>query len=557
MENNSNLTDAYETSGTSPSSNDTKTDKTVQTTDKKDKAKKKQRWRETAAKKILEVIHQRHGRVLLIDNQLVAVHEDENSLLKYRLDRDDLYFDQLLYEVAGVTHSEYDGRLITDRVRILGLKKARRVKYGHFSLYVPPSSSNRPGQLLISESAGLLRIGAASIERVKKAQDYYVEASGLEWGYQSLSNEQRVHAAKTFLDLLAYPQAQPASTRVALALSLALFPFIRARLDTRPIIQFSGEQGSGKSFAADRFAFLLYGNSGLASATEAALRRSNDPLILLDDIERVPTWLRDHLRRASTGTRHKSVRTEGQGFAVADSPESDAIHVLTAIRIPTDSPLLSRTWLFTFGKEHFDPAFKNELATRQAIVQSRSFILSFLVDVLAEAFRLEEGSGLTDLTVYGKLPAERTWTAQAVLLLLLRAFDSVAPDLIDPDNEFRGFLDNQRGEQETLQGQTTDELTLLSQLFDDVEDGGINDPRIAYRDGCIVVGASKLSEIICEKARRQGIRLQHDMNAVNVGKWLKSEVKNSAEFWAEETTIGSGSKKRKAWKIGRKPDVAA
>ena len=44
----------------------------------------------------------------------------------------------------------------------------------------------------------------------------------------------------------------------------------------------------------------------------------------------------------------------------------------------------------------------------------------------------------------------------------------------------------------------------------------------------------------------------HSMSAENVGRWISSEVRNSNEFTAEEVPVGSGNKKRKMWRIGRK-----
>jgi hypothetical protein len=43
------------------------------------------------------------------------------------------------------------------------------------------------------------------------------------------------------------------------------------------------------------------------------------------------------------------------------------------------------------------------------------------------------------------------------------------------------------------------------------------------------------------------------MNAINVGKWLSSEVRDSTDFTAEECSVGSGNNKWSGWKIMRRP----
>jgi hypothetical protein len=578
---NSNLIDAYETSGTSPTgpasepngqpSNDSKTNHyphptvgadaeqavgTPQggTKDTKNDKEKLALWRADMARKFVDYLQGCNGRFLFIDGELYCVLPlSGGGSYKFRLQKGNLKVDQILLEIAHVTHSQLDGKVIIDRVRVLAAEKAGQVQCGNFALYVPPvESCSSTGKLLVPDFNQILSISARGVGAVENTADFYLEAPGERWVYKDLRPDRRIEIAEVFRKYLADAQSREHRGKLALALAVSSFPFIRQRLDVRPIFQFTGDQGSGKSFTADRFAFLLYGKSALISITEAALKRTRDPLILLDDVERMEAWMTDQLRRASTGNSSKTVRPNDGAFEVEDSGARDAIHVLTAIRIPTDSPLLSRTWLFTFDKEYFDRSFHNELMIRTTITKFRDELLSLLMRVLAIAFRLEEKEGLPDLSVFGRLPAPRTMMAQAYLFLLLRAFDEAAPGLINPEDEFRGFIESQLHEERTLRGQTTDELTLLSNLFDELErEPIIPQQNCRYEDGHLIVTAAKLAELIRLRAKSQGLRLRHSMSAVNVGRWVSSEVRNSLEFTAEVVSVGAGSAKRKMWRIGR------
>jgi hypothetical protein len=309
--------------------------------------------------KVIHEIERRGGRFVIIDDELVVVETSKDGQQRrWALQRGNLTLDEILEAVAGVTHSEHTGKLIIDRVRILAHKKGASVKHGKFSLRIPANRAlNTAEAFVVSCGHRYIRVSADGVKPVHNTQDYYIEAVGDAWKFQKLDKEMRQWAAKKMIWLARSMSCAP-QTRLAYTLGIPVLTITRERLDTRPIVDNTGRQGSGKTFGADRQANLLYGRSALETATEAALRRGADPLTILDDIERMPRWLRDHLRRSSTGIRHKSVRTVGSTFGVEDSGPSDGIYIVTGIRIPADSPLLSRTWAFTFDKEHFDPAYK-------------------------------------------------------------------------------------------------------------------------------------------------------------------------------------------------------
>jgi hypothetical protein len=504
------------------------------------------RWRKRITERIIKAIEDRKGKFVIMDDELWVVDDTTSGVGRYNLDG--IQFDQVIFDVVGITRAEYDYKVIREQVRLTAAKKATRVKCGFFSLCEGPHGTDPNTNLIVAHETGLLRIKPGNIDYVRNTQYYYVETVGLPWKYKRLTGEGPSEAAQKFKEFFADAQARAPQGRMALALAAVGLPYFRQALDTKPVFYHSGPQGSGKTFQAEREGLLIYGLPVAQSATEAALRRSKDPLVILDDIEVFQSWLQDHLRRSSTGTRHQSVANVQGKFAVTDSGSVESIYLITGIRVPTDPPLLSRTWLFTFSKEYFDPKFKNEMALRESIKLYRPMLLSFMMELLSETLGLL-AEGPLDLSAFDPLPAERTRTAQMILFRMLQAFDRLAPGIIDPQAEFAGFIDSLRREETTIKGLTTDETTLLAQILGPE---AISFEGFGYENGFTIAPAEAISKAIQVTARQQGIRLRHSMNAVNVGKWLASEVTNSKEFIIEETTTGTGPNKRKAWRMSRK-----
>jgi hypothetical protein len=289
----------------------------------------------------------------------------------------------------------------------------------------------------------LMRVSANGVQPESNTSRYFLMPVGKPWSYRKLTAQDRKEAAVKFKRLLADSQATAPEGKVSFATALTFFPFIRSWLTTRPIFPHqSNEGGEGKSFGADRFAYLLYGESGLKTSTEAAARRAVNPLEIYDDTDDMPRWLQLHMKRSATGIYHSSV---GKGFQVEDSEQGDSINAFTSIKVPKDNPLLTRSWTRTFSKEFFKPEFAGEASIRREILESRDLLLSFVLEVLAEAIEDEEPA----LSAYEPLPYPRTSQAQQWLLRLLRAFDRLAPGVINPEEEFQGFLKSLRAEETT------------------------------------------------------------------------------------------------------------
>ena len=79
--------------------------------------------------------------------------------------------------------------------------------------------------------------------------------------------------------------------------------------------------------------------------------------------------------------------------------------------------------------------------------------------------------------------------------------------------------------------------------------------KVQFKDEALIASATAIGELMLERARKQGIRLHRDMSAVNVGRWLSTEVRDSADFTAEVCSVGSGNNKRSGWKIMRRLKV--
>src|SRR5262249_49903367 len=151
----------------------------------------------------------------------------------------------------------------------------------------------------------------------------------------------------------------------------------------------------------------------------------------------------------ATGVRQKRVRTEKHAFQVQHGDQSQSIYILTAIRIPTDSALLTRIWFFNYDKQHFGVDFGDEMAVRQQILDNRDSLLSFWLHLLSQTLKLQAQNGWPNLSDHEPLPAHRTRMAQSILLQCLHAYEQLSPGIFNPEEEFRGFLEQQRSEDAT------------------------------------------------------------------------------------------------------------
>jgi hypothetical protein len=534
---------------------------------KQDQQEEKRVWRQITAAGIVAAMQER-GTIVLDEGTPVFMPNADQNLSSFSIEKGNVAFETFVHRCTLLTPSEYDGKVVLDHVRMLARRKAESRKVITFSEF----QQSQDGQLsiVLTDADGIIRVRAGAVERITpETAGCYIEPVGLPWTYRPLSDPELAEAGRLYKHLLASSQACAPQSRMALAVAVPALTFVRQMLDVRPIFEFTGGAGTGKSFNADHFGYLVYGQTALTDTTEAALKRATDPLVILDDVERLPVWMKDHLRRSATGIKRMSVRSAKDNFQVDKGDPIQSIYILTAIRIPVDSALLTRTWLFNYSKDNFRDEFKDEMRLRQEILDNRDTLLSFWLHLLAEIFKLQTESNWPDLSVYEPLPAPRTQLAQRVLLQALRAYERLSPGIFDPEAEFTGFIQQQRGEDNTRHGQSAEELTLLDQLMEDfelehenglhmyAEDGkpleeGMKRSKVTFNDGALIGSATAIGELMLEKARSQGIRLHMDMSAINVGKWLSSEVRDSADFTAEECSIGSGIKKRSGWKIMRR-----
>jgi hypothetical protein len=497
------------------------------------------------ARKVVRWLQQR-GRVVRLQGELVLLTPTEQLAINKA---EDGILAQAVYRTAKTVIVNYWAKEIVGRVLIQLDQIANKVQLGRHSIIEPES-------IIVATNPSLLRVSAEGVQAVSNPLDYLFTSVGKLWKYQKLTTEEMKAAAVKFKHLLADSQATAPDGQMAFALALSIFPFIRSWLTTRPIFpHLSDEGGDGKSFGADRFAYLLYGESGVKTSTAAAARRAVDPFVLYDDVDDMPQWLQQHLKRAATGIHHSSVNKD---FQVEDSEQGDSINAFTATRIPKDNPLLTRFWPRTFSKKFFKPEFASETEIRREILGSRDLLLSLVLEVLAEALR----EGQPDLSTYGKLPYPRTLEAQQWLLRLLRALDRLAPEVIDPEAEFQGFLKSLRSEETDTKGLATDELNLLEQLFEILERADDNtlmkfaQDGIEFSSGQITATATALSKQLNKMAREQGLRLKHS-GAINIGKWLGGEVNSSIDFTATKIAISTGGNKRNGWQISHKANKSS
>src|SRR5262249_24685001 len=148
---------------------------------------------------------------------------------------------------------------------------ASRVQLGRHSIIEQNS-------VIVVTNPSLIRVSANGVQPVSNPMNYYIRPVGEPWKHHKLGSKEKQEAALKFKGLLAESQATRPEGRTAFAVAIACFPFMRSWLTTRPIFSHqSNEGGEGKSFGVDRFAYLLYGESGLKTSSAAAARQAVDP----------------------------------------------------------------------------------------------------------------------------------------------------------------------------------------------------------------------------------------------------------------------------------------
>jgi hypothetical protein len=161
--------------------------------------------------------------------------------------------------------------------------------------------------------------------------------------------------------------------------------FLKDITKDRAILKMSGKTASGKSTAADLFAYLLLGTSGLEVSTLAA-RFSQAPIlpfIILDNLENedINRGSLHFLLTSATGITKKK-RAAGTNTDVVRE-KCEALVVVTAIEPFAKPELVNRTLEVEFDKRYRDTKFMKS-DVHLSIFEQRNTILSALFQMMAE-----------------------------------------------------------------------------------------------------------------------------------------------------------------------------
>jgi hypothetical protein len=531
-------------------------------------------------KEVMERIREKKGRIVYLTAGGADPAVVESGKAKpWFIRPGDTEFDSVMLDATGKTQSQPSMQPVIDRIRIMAHSEAKDVQHAYYSFaeevdgkrtiyvmdYVDPKK--KVGRLLIVNSEGVQE----ATEEEAKTLFISPDPDAKPWTYSELSPEQIKEAAGELL-WIANSLACPKEQRLSALLAQIALPFFRQLLDTRPILHANGKKGSGKSYGMDKGSYVLYGHSALERSSVAALNRQVLPYVVHDDKERLTEEFIEHLRTSSTGARRRTVNRQ---FGVDSSGNLDTINVLTSINVPKDSALIDRFWVFQFSSKNWDNKkdYKLNFKVVQRILKKRDLVLSFLLEAISKALHSIEKDGWPTLHDFGEIPKERTSAAQGLLLALLKAIDQLAPHLIEPEKEFRGFLDGQRHEEKTV-GNSNVMLTALEELVIHDEYGCTRDCKVCNSESqancckhfvgsrCPFRGVSTFEGRLAmmptmwlNAMRETKAKIPTDTET-NMRKFFESlQQDSSCKFDVVEVTGGKGAGTRKGWAVSQKPPV--
>src|SRR5262249_23617468 len=155
---------------------------------KEDLQEQKKVWRRSKAAGIVALM-QRRGTIVRSDGITLFVPNSGEKLSRFAIEKGNTDFESFVHRCTGLTPSEYDGKVISDHVRMFAHTDAEDGKIAHFSHYdYSPTAGPR---ILMPDSEGILRAGASGVERVTQREvGFYIDSIGRKWSYVSLGEEQ-------------------------------------------------------------------------------------------------------------------------------------------------------------------------------------------------------------------------------------------------------------------------------------------------------------------------------------------------------------------------------
>jgi hypothetical protein len=245
----------------------------------------------------------RNGKFVHDGVTVYYLQHDDRQLLEVRLGHQQ--FERLLRHVSGLLPTQHLTKDVVCGLALDLLNTAEKVKIHRFAHYTRATNT----LYLHNFGTGVYRITAQGIELVQNGDDGVLFTSDPRWEPFALEDEtcsSPTLAESLFSGVLFEDgQLHPAESRllcVVWLLSL-LFPEL---LPTRVHLALIGERGSGKTSVLRSLGLLLFGGQFDVTPVgkdekdfDAAV--TNDPFVVLDNVDQSPTWLNDRLATAATG----------------------------------------------------------------------------------------------------------------------------------------------------------------------------------------------------------------------------------------------------------------
>jgi hypothetical protein len=205
----------------------------------------------------------------------------------------------LQHRCTGLGTVEYKGRVLAQRLQFQALQLAENLRRIQFSF------ADREQVLVPIEGGKILQITADGFSQVDNGRDgiwlEHPRGKPLPWNAEADPRE----GLGMFEDLLVQSLLiRSEAMRFVLAMALGVFPLLRQRVTTRPLLEANGLSGHGKSTGCERFLHLYGLGIVKGNYSVAQLERDGDVgFIVLDNVETVnlTRLLEDFLLFSATG----------------------------------------------------------------------------------------------------------------------------------------------------------------------------------------------------------------------------------------------------------------
>jgi len=310
--------------------------------------------------------------------------------------------------------------------------------------------------------------------------------------------------------------------------------FLKDRVETKPIIKFSGSTAAGKSTAAKLITTLLYGSPVLNSEAGTGAGRytaaSRDPLFVMDNLEadNMNQGVRDFLLTAVSGVT-KTKREMGTDTGLI-TEKIEALIMITGIEPLAGEEVINRTFEFRCSNEYKQSCFL-EQKLQNDIKRARNRLLSAIFRFIAEILLPDLNDLYQDAhTLLSKTPhkKERSNEMIANIMSILAKLDELSPEFLngksiaDTVSEWLSYHDRTALE---IEEDTDSGLLFLEVILKDLQEENNEIDSVLYR----VPVVREKGSVVGWLARPKDLYTMCAMLAKNKG--FKFEYRNARQLF--------------------------